>query len=75
VGPGSPTHHHHTMAFAYLLVGYIYVAACTRVAVLFCLPDSASYDQRRAVNLFSTLVGIFWPFYVVPKLIQRIIQD
>jgi hypothetical protein len=63
------------MTFACLLVGYIYVAGCTRIAVLFCLPDSASYDERRAVGLFSALVGIFWPFYVVPKLIQRIIQD
>jgi hypothetical protein len=63
------------MTFACLLVGYIYVAACTRIAVLFCVPDSASCDQRRAARFFAFWTGIFWPFYVVPKLIQRIIQD
>ena len=63
------------MAFAYLLAGYIYVAACTRLAVLFCLPDSASCDQRRAASLVSLWAGAFWPIFVGTKLIQKIIRD
>ena len=63
------------MTLIYFLIGYSYVGACTYVAVLLCLPESASYGQRRTALLVSTLAGIFWPLFVGPRLIYKAIKD
>jgi hypothetical protein len=57
------------MIGTYLLIAYLYGAACTAVAV------SADLSHDKESLWIGILAGIAWPVVVGAKVIQKIIKD
>jgi hypothetical protein len=62
------------MTLGYFLIGYMYIAACTRIAILLNSPEFESCDQRRAAALLSAWGGILWPISIGAILISKAIR-